>query len=213
MRRCQRLPSGDRHTVKARRVCAVRSGQDRSNGSRPQPRQNVGRPPSRFCSSSNQRTPFRTAASTSSSRGASRCSASNAPAVSSASGTAPGRSLQPQPPGPAPVNGWRARCCWSSNQRRSGSRSPDSSGLPSSPLLNATDRQGAHPGRQVAVDRPAAVVALPGNEELSPAVDYRVIGEGRTMPVTGSRSRSAAPPRGSHRSWAAAARAGPRASA
>ena len=34
----------------------------------------------------------------------------NAPGVSSASGTAPLRSLQPQPPGSAPVNGCTSRC-------------------------------------------------------------------------------------------------------
>ncbi len=45
------------HALQARSVCAVRSGLLRSNGSAPQPRQNVGIPPSRFCSPRSHCTP------------------------------------------------------------------------------------------------------------------------------------------------------------
>src|SRR4029079_13456109 len=56
--------------------------------------------------------------------------ASIAPGVSSQSGTPPGRSVQAQPPGSAPVYGWRSRYCCFNNQSRiasfvsSASRSP-----------------------------------------------------------------------------------------
>ncbi len=44
--------------VQARRVCAVRSGELRSKGSAPQPRQKVGIPPSRFAGRAARRTPI-----------------------------------------------------------------------------------------------------------------------------------------------------------
>ena len=84
--------------------------------------------------------------------GRSTCRASKAPAVSSASGTAPLESLQPQPPGSACVNG----CTWRCWQLRSQSRAS-----PTCQVLacrgQGVDRQGGVPGGKVGVDGPGAV--------------------------------------------------------
>ncbi len=96
---------------------AVISALLRSNGRVPQPRQNVGMPPSRFCAANNQPMPWNTCGSEAVSTPR-FFKASNAPAVSSASGTPPGKSVQAHPPGAAWVYGCRARyCCWSSHCR------------------------------------------------------------------------------------------------
>ena len=110
-------------TASARITWAVRSLALRSNGNVFQPRQNVGQPPSLFCRSSSHSTPWRAASRRRcclSSGQTSRqwASASSAPAVLSASGTPPARSVHDQPPGLAPVTGCGSKCWQPSNQSR-----------------------------------------------------------------------------------------------
>ncbi len=90
-------PTSPRHACQAAKAWAVKSGALRSNGKAPHPLQNVGIPPSRFCKPPSQRAPA-SAASRSAPPDNSR-KASKAPAVSSASGTPPGKSVHAHPPG------------------------------------------------------------------------------------------------------------------
>src|SRR5262245_20734319 len=90
------------HAAKARSAYAVTSALLRSKGRCPQPRQNVGMPPSLFWRSRSQEIPAFADALDSDVTPRFQ-SASNAPEVSSASGTAPGSGVHPQPPGAADV--------------------------------------------------------------------------------------------------------------
>ena len=178
----------------------------------PQPRQNVGQPPSAFCKSSSQPTPgrgrrarFALPAVVDRTRLCrSIASASRAPAVSSASGTAPLRSVQPQPPGAAWVNGWT---CAMLARQQPVEQQPER--RPTSPLAagQGVDRQRRVPRGQVRVDRPGAVVADrvdAGTPRRGGPPDGR---RGRCRPGSSPRSSSAASPPESRRWPAASARA------
>ena len=59
MRDCKFASARSNQANQARIACAVMSGLERSKGSVPQPLQNVGIPPSRFCKSNNHTAPAR----------------------------------------------------------------------------------------------------------------------------------------------------------
>ena len=139
--------NSSRHASQARRVCAVRSGLDRSNGRLVQPRQKVGIPPSRFCRSSSQTQPAWAASRVLSSMSPSCFSANSAPGVSSASGTPPGSGVHDQPPGAASVNGCTSRYCWASSHPRIGARSSAGNASPKA----LTERVVTHVARCVSI--------------------------------------------------------------
>ena len=130
--------------------------------------------------------------------------ARSAPDVSSASGTPPLNGVHAHAPGAAWVNGCSRVLCWPSSHSRIAAISPrrQRAGLRERP-----DRQRRHPGREVGVDRPAAVVAHRVDEEPHARFHDRTAGLSHRRPGSSPRSWSAAWLRGSRRSrvaWRAA---------
>ena len=159
--RCSAASKCGCQTLHACSACAVMSGVLRSNGSVPQPRQNVGMPPSRFWRPSNQR----------------------APAAAAAPSADPDRRAAATP-------GARPACRPRRARRRAGRPGPAArrrvgermlprvllaeqpvphrpafAGRQRAGLGQRFDRQRRHPRRQVRVDRPAAVGAHRLDEE------------------------------------------------
>src|SRR4029077_15475330 len=116
------------HACIARKACAVKSLPLRSHCSLPEPRQNVGQPPSTFCISRSQLTPNAAAAKilvcccAGNSHLDQAAKALSAEDVSSTPGRPPAPAVQAQPPGSAS----RSDCdcpCWHNNTQ---SRQPNS---------------------------------------------------------------------------------------
>ena len=174
-----------RQACRARRACAVKSAPLRSNGSLPQPRQNVGQPPSAFCRLSSQPQPGEPPL---------RRRARSSWRIDGRATIPPGVQRQQRPgrivgvgyraaqvaPAPAARRGagvgMLACGCWQSSSQ---------SRIPSFDNVLAAGGQGVDgqrrvPGGQVGVDRPTAVVAegvadepqtRPGSPEWSDATD------------------------------------------
>ena len=155
-----RLPTANAR--KARRAWAVRSQPLRSNGRCPQPRQNVGQPPSRFCRCQQ---PTQTRCRLSASCDLVRRSLHRLadamqgqawppacrrhPARRPATASRPSRPDRPRCTDAAPCTAAAAASRAARRACPSLSRSPAAA--------RALTRQRRHPGRQVRVDRPAAV--------------------------------------------------------